>query len=150
MAQKSMTKRGHITVEQQIRWHCIIKSIWEEQARLDLPSVLWHPLCAHLMYNVDETGVMTSEGTVNIIDDADQKKHQKNMDDNCNHISKLSGLAMLWVKVVCLYFWSKKKNMDVHALKNLEKRGAQTGSTIIIIPSAYMPDEAWKNLVSFS
>ncbi len=36
--------------------------------------------------------------------------------------------------------------MDIPALKNLEKRGAPIGSTIVMTPSAYMTDEAWAKL----
>jgi hypothetical protein len=87
IAQKTTMKRGQITVEQQIWWHCVIECIWEEQAWLNLPSVLWHSIRAHFMCIINETSAMASEGTVKIIGDADQKKHQKNMDDNHDSIT---------------------------------------------------------------
>ena len=86
-AQKSTTKRGQITIEQQVRWHGVIESIWKDQDATNLPAEKFHPLKPHFMCNVDETCVMGSEGTLKIIGDGKRKKHNKSVEDNRGSIT---------------------------------------------------------------
>mgnify|MGYP001031646604 CR=1 FL=1 len=141
-AQATTTKRGQITVEQQLRWHGVIQSMWEEQRRLNIPAVLYLPIQAHFICNVDETSVMACEGTLKVIGDAERKKHQKNSADSRDSIT-IVRVGNAAGSNGPLIFLAKGKSMDVPALKNLEKLGAPKCSTIVMTPNAYMTDEAW-------
>ena len=74
-------------MEQQLWWHHVIDSMFEEQKSLNLPAENFNDLRAHFIVNVDETCVITSEGTVKDIGDADRKKHTKNNWDNKDSIT---------------------------------------------------------------
>ncbi len=113
----------------------VLLSVWEEQSRLNIPSALWLPLRSHFMCNVDEASVLGSEGTVKVLGDAEQKKHQKNLEDNHDSITivRVGNAAGADGPLI---FLVKGKAMDVSALKVWEKCGAPIGSTIIMTPSA--------------
>jgi hypothetical protein len=83
----SQLKNGSRVVMSQQNYHCLIEGIWEEQNRLNLPSVLWNLIRADFICNVDEASVMASEGKIKIIGDAEWNEHQKTMDDNRNSIT---------------------------------------------------------------
>jgi hypothetical protein len=77
-AQKTTTKHNNINAAQQLRWHGLIESIWEEQAILNqTPSDEFNNKRAHFMLNLDETCVMASDGNLKVIADASKKKTRK-------------------------------------------------------------------------
>ena len=64
-AQKTTTKRSLITIEQQLRWHGNIESVWQEQLQLNHPNEKFSALEAHFICNVDETCIMADLAWVN-------------------------------------------------------------------------------------
>jgi hypothetical protein len=77
IAQKTTTKRGQITIEQQVHWHGVIESIWKDQDGTNLPAEEFYPLKPHFTCNLDELCVMGCEGTLKIIVEGQQKKTQQ-------------------------------------------------------------------------
>lgn len=143
-AQKTTTKRCCINAAQQLRWHGLIESIWEEQALLNLPAEDFMGVRAHFMLNLDETCVMASDGNLKVIADGSRKKQEKNSDDNRDSITivrvgNAAGNAGPQI------YLAKGKSLPHKQLKQIEKLGATKGSKIIMTPSAYMTDEAWAN-----
>ena len=63
--QKTTTKHSQITIEQQLRWHGNIESVWQEQLQLNHPNEEFNALKAHFICNVDETGKMADLAWVN-------------------------------------------------------------------------------------
>ncbi len=141
-AQKTTTKRGQITIEQQVRWHGVVESIWRDLDASNLPVEEFHPLKPHFTCNVDETCIMGSEGTLKIIGDGQRKKHNKSVEDNRDSITVVR-VGNAGGNSGPLIFLAKGKTMDVPALKDLMKIGAPPHSTVIMTPSAFMTDEAW-------
>ena len=141
-AQKTTTKRGQITIEQQVRWHGVVESMLNDLDSTNLPADAFHPLKPHFICNVDETCIMGSEGTLKIIGDGKRRKHNKNVEDNRDSIT-LVRVDNAGGHSGPLIFLAKGKTMDVPALKDLSKHGAPPHSTIIMTPSAFMTDEAW-------
>jgi hypothetical protein len=140
--QKITTKRCQITIAQQLRWHGLIESVWQDQARLNLPSEDFDTKKAYFMLNLDETCVMANDGAVHIIGDAKKKRHDKIMDDNRGSIT----IVRIGSAAGCegpQIFLAAGKTMEVKALNNLELLGAPKYSKIIMTPTAYMTDEAW-------
>ncbi len=141
-AQKTTTKRCCINVAQQLRWHGLIESIWEEQVLLNLPAEQFMEVKAHFMLNLDETCMMASDGNLSVIADSSRKKQEKNSDDNRDSITivrvgNAAGNAGPQI------YLAKGKALPHRQLKHLEKLGATKGSKVIMTPSAYMTDEAW-------
>ncbi len=68
-AQKTTTKRGQITIEQQVHWHGVIESIWKDQDGTNLPAEEFTALKPHFICNLDKTCIMECEGTIKIIGD---------------------------------------------------------------------------------
>jgi hypothetical protein len=81
-AQKTTTKRSQITVEQQLRWHGTIESVWDEQARLNQPSEEFEVVKEHFTTNLDESNLRGNEGTIKVIASSSKSKTEKNMDDS--------------------------------------------------------------------
>jgi hypothetical protein len=144
-AQKTTTKRGQITIEQQIRWHGVIESIWKDQDGTNLPADEFAPLKPHFTCNLDETCVMGCEGTIKIIGDGGRKKHNKSVEDNRDSIT-IVRIGNAGGSSGPLLFLARGKTMDVPALKNLPSLGAPPNSKIIMTPTAFMTDEAWAAL----
>jgi hypothetical protein len=144
-AQKTTTKRGWITTEQQVHWHGVIESIWKDQDGTNLPTEEFSPLKPHFACNLDETCVMGCEGTIKIIGDGGWKKDNKSVEDNRDSI-KIVRIGNSGGSSGQLLFLARGKTMDVPALKNLPSLGVPPNSKIIMMPTAFMTDEAWAAL----
>jgi hypothetical protein len=145
-AQKTTTKRSCIRVEQQLRWHTVVQFTWEELQRLNQPAEEFEKLKAHFTFNLDETGVMGSEGVLKVIGDRSRKKHEKNVDDNRDSIT-IVRVGNAAGNNGPLIFLATGKKLENRALRNLDRKGHPAGSKVVMTPSAYMTDEAWKELV---
>lgn len=77
-AQPTTTKRCCINVAQQLRWHGLIDSVWEEQRHLNQPTEEdFVKVSSHFMFNLDETCVVASEGNLRVVADKTHKKTRK-------------------------------------------------------------------------
>jgi hypothetical protein len=50
-AQKTTTKRSQITIEQQLRWHSTVASVWAEQDRLNQPADQYKKIRSFFIFN---------------------------------------------------------------------------------------------------
>jgi hypothetical protein len=80
-AQKTTIERSQITIDQQLRWHNVGASAWEEQYALNQPSEECQKLRAHFTINLDKTSVLANDGNIRVIESTERKKHEKNMND---------------------------------------------------------------------
>ena len=117
--QKTTTKHSQITIEQQLRWHGNIESVWQEQLQLNHPNEEFSALKAHFMCNVDETGVMANLGSIKVMGDFSKRKQEKNTDDCWDSISivrigNAAGSSGPWI------FLASGKRMTVKPLQNNE------------------------------
>lgn len=147
-AQKTTTKRCQIRIDQQFRWHSLIDDVWERQALQNKPTDKFNLVSSNFMINLDETGVLASEGTVKIVGSGDRKKHEKNMDDACDSITIIrigsaAGVSGPWI------FLCRGKKLDRRSLKNLpENYSAPAGSVVVMTPNAYLNDKTWVQIAS--
>jgi hypothetical protein len=100
------------------------------------------------MLNLDETCVMVSDGNFRVVADASRKKTGKNSGDNRDFITIVRVEYFAGCGGPQIYL-AKGKAIPHKKLMNLEKIGAQKGSKVIMIPSAYMTDKAWTEAALF-
>ena len=81
-AQATTSERCQINVEQQMRWHFLIKSEWRYLRSINLPEVDFAKLHKHFQLNLDEACFLCSDGILKIIGDAYRRHHDKNVADN--------------------------------------------------------------------
>jgi hypothetical protein len=141
-AQKTTTKRCCINVAQQLRWHGLIESVWEEQRSMNLPAEDFEQKKAHFMLNLDETCVMASDGNLKVVGDASRKKQEKNSDDNRDSITIVRIGNAAGESGPQIYL-ARGKTLPLSKLQNLPRLGAPKGSKVVMTPNAYMTDEAW-------
>jgi len=126
-----------------LHFYNVVQYAWEEQNRLNSPKEEFAKVRAHSMLNLDETCVLASEGTKKIVEASKRSKHEKNREDSRESITivrtgSAGGNSGPWI------FLGKGVKMDCPTVKYLPKRGAPTGSVVIMTPNAYMMDEAWR------
>jgi len=94
-AQATTTKRGQITVEQQLRWHTAVKEALDYQREVNKPEAKHLMLQDYFFGNLDETCLMANaDGSVRVLASASKKKTEKNTDDSRASITSLRiGLA---------------------------------------------------------
>ena len=146
-AQATTSKRGQITVEQQLRWHTTAQEALDFQRRVNKPTNKYLELEDHFFGNLDETCLMANaDGTVRVIGSASKKKTEKNTDDSRASITSLRiGLAS--GAQGPFTFLAKGVRVDRKSISTLLKEQCPKGSQVIMSPSAYMTDDTWLKLV---
>ena len=146
-AQATTTKRGQITVKQQLRWHTTIQEAIDYQRKVNKPEAEYLEVEDFFFGNLDETCLMAnSDGSVRVVASASKKKTEKNTDDSRASIASLRiGLAS--GEQGPFTFLAKGTRMDRKSISNLLKERCPPGSQVVMAPSAYMTDETWLKLV---
>jgi len=148
-AQATTSKRGQITVEQQLRWHTTVEEALDFQRKMNQPSDEYLMVEDHFLGNLDETCLMANaDGSVRVIASLSKKKTEKNTDDSRASITSLRiGLASGTQGPFT--FLAKGVRMDRKSIARALKERCPAGSQVIMSPSAYMTDETWLKLVPF-
>jgi len=146
-AQATTTKRGQITVKQQLRWHTTVQEAIDYQRKVNKPEAEYLEVEDFFFGNLDETCLMAnSDGSVRVVASASKKKTEKNTDDSRASIASLRiGLAS--GEQGPFTFLAKGTRMDRKSISNLLKERCPPGSQVVMAPSAYMTDETWLKLV---
>ena len=100
----------------------------------------------HFWFNLDETGLLFSEGNLQVIGSKERKKHEKDNQNSrdsitCIRIGSAGGTNGPAI------FLSKGKKVDSRPCRNLEKHGAPPGSKVFPTSNAYLNDETWVEIV---
>ena len=117
-AQKTTTKRCCINVAQQLRWHGLIESVWEEQRCMKKSNFL---------LSLNEKCVMASDGNLKVVGDASRKKQEKNSDDNRDSITIVRIGNAAGESGPQIYL-ARGKTLPLSKLQNLPRLGAPKGS----------------------
>ena len=146
-AQATTTKRGQITVEQQLRWHTTVQEAIDFQRQVNKPAAKYLELEDYFFGNLDETCLMANaDGSVRVVASASKKKTEKNTDDSRASITSLRiGLAS--GSQGPFTFLAKGTRMDRKSITKLLKERCPPGSQVVMSPSAYMSDDTWLKLV---
>ncbi len=145
-AQATTTKRACIRVEQQLRWHNTIESVWEDHCLFNQPTNEFRVLQPHFQLNLDETCVMASIGSLKIVGSAEVKKHERTVSDNKDSITivrigSAAGVSGPWIFLI-----SKQTALDKNSpLINLQRNfpNVPPWSIVVPTPNAYMTNETW-------
>ena len=154
-AQPTTTNRTAVTTEKLLRTYSTQEQAWAMQDELNgwdraqmTPAQLKehkHVRDAHTC-NLDESCMMASEGIVRIIGSKAKKKHEKNISDSRDSITVVRIGSAANVDGPRIYL-AKGKEIELPAFRNFTKNFvAPPGSCIEMTPSAYMTDEAWRNI----
>jgi len=94
-AQATTTKRGQITIEQQLRWHTAVQEALDYQREVNKPEAEHLTLQDYFFGHLYETCLMANaDGSIQVIASASKKKTEKNADDSRASITSLRiGLA---------------------------------------------------------
>ena len=140
-AQATTSKRGQITVEQQLRWHTTVQEALDFQRRVNKPTEEYLSKEDFFFGNLDETCLMANaDGTVRVIASASKKKTEKNTDDSRASITSLR-IGLSSGTQGPFTFLAKGTRMERKSITRLLKEQCPPGSQVIMSPSAYMTDE---------
>ena len=156
-AQPTTTARSAITISQQLRWHTLVSSLYQEIVQLnthesgcdaeDVPPS-WQQsfilIMQHFVLNADEACFMASDGNVKVYGDKGKKKHEKNLDDSRVSITAYrtgtaggtNGPTGFALKGECL--------RSGYSNEFLKSQGCADGSCVVMTPNAFMTREAWE------
>jgi hypothetical protein len=152
IAQATTTKRACLRTEQQLRWHNLVTTIWEEHRRVNQPSQEFLRLQDHFMINLDESNIQGSNGVLRVVGSAIVKKHEKTTQD-CREsvtmirIGSAAGTQGPWIFLV-----KGKKELDKNsALRNLRASFpmAPPFSKVFVTPNAYLTDDCWREITPY-
>lgn len=154
-AQATTTNRTAITTEKLLRTYTIQEQAWSIQAELngwDESKMTPDELNNHKRvqdahtYNLDESCVMACEGQLKVLGSSGKKKHEKNTADSRDSITAVRVGSAIGVDGPRIYL-AKGKDIELDAFKDFTKHfPAPPGSCVEMTPSAYMTDDAWKNI----
>ena len=151
-SQATTTERCAITVSQQLRWHNLVDTVWQEMLLSNTPQENYIPLKKYFMLNLDEACFMCCHGILKIVGDGSRKRHDKNISDNRTSISVVrcgsaagdNGPVAFVMKGVKESFLRCRTYTD----ENLEKRyGLPAGTTVVSNARSYMDDVTWLECV---
>ena len=101
----------------------------------------------HFIGNLDESCFMISDGEIKVIASASKKKTEKRTDDTRESITTVR-IGLCSGDQAGYYFLSKVIRLERKYFKDLYKNfNSPKGSIVIMTPNAYMPDDAWLELV---
>ena len=145
-AQPTTNKRAGITVEQQLRWMETIEYAAAELRRLNKPSNVFKELEEHFWGNLDETCLMSNEGTVKVVAAAEKRKIEKVMDDNRISITAVRVGFASGQQGPVVFLAKGTKDPPPYAKKCVANT-APSGSFIVMTANVFMTDDAWMGLV---
>ena len=139
--QATTTKRSQITLDQHLRFYNVVQLAWEDKNRLNFPKEEFSKVWDHFMLNLDETCVLASEGTANIVRASKTSKQENIIEDSRESITTMRTGSAGGSSGPCI-FLGKGVNMDCPILNYSPKSGAPPGSVVIMTTNDYMTDEA--------
>ena len=84
-SQSTATKKSHITVTKQLRWHTPVDDVWEKMQETNLPPDSFVNHMENFQINLDESCFMENDGSLMIIGGSNRKKHENRLYES--HIS---------------------------------------------------------------
>ena len=154
IAQKTTTSQTQIRSEGQLRWHAVLDAVWDDLTKHNvLPPgdarKIFELVKEHFWLNLDETCIQCNDGNIRIVGSKERKTQSKITDDSRFSITILRvGNAAGSDGPIIIILKGKDKKIYSKVLNDIVKAfGCPPGSCVINTPSAYMTDEAWKELV---
>ena len=101
----------------------------------------------HFIGNLDESCIISSNGEIKVIEPVSNKKIEKRKNDTRESITTVRR-GFCSGDQAGYYFLSKVIRLERKYFKDLYKNfNSPKGSIVIMMPNAYMPDDAWLELV---
>lgn len=150
-AQATTTKRSAITVAQQFRWHTTFEAGLNKLRELNtgqckLTGKTFGELIRHFIIGGDETCMHASSSHLHVIGSTDRKKHEKILHDSRCSITMYRTGSVAGDTGPTVFLLEGERIRSNFTDKMLKKHGAKEGSTIVMTPTAFMTEEAWKRM----
>ena len=144
LAQKTTTKRGEVTLEQQLRWHTTVDEAYAFLLKKNSGHAHtdFRPIMKHFIGNADEACIMANEGTLRVVSSKAKKKTEKNVDDNRMSVT-IVRVGTSEANGPTTFLGKGKKKSASAALIRILKKDAPAGSLLTFNDNAYMTDETW-------
>ena len=120
---------------------------WDVTKMTPLEIVEHYKLVDHFTINLDESCMQANTSNLKIIGSKYKRKHEKNTSDCRDSITVVRVGSSANVDGPRFYL-AKGKEIELNSFKNFTNSfNAPEGSRVVMTPSAYMTDEAWREVV---
>lgn len=151
IAQNTTTARSQIRVESQLRWHYMIDAVWTAVKKFNClpPGDQRRPFQDVMEYfwlNLDETCIRCDDNGIRVVGARGRITSKRGADSKVSiTILRVGSAAGIDGPII---FLVEGKSIDIKPLKDLPKNfGCPIGSCVLPTPTAYMTDDAWKEVV---
>lgn len=150
-AQKTTTERSSAEVAGMRRWHSLVTD-WHRRvvefntggAELNSAECeAFMLVMKHFCVNQDEMCLMASDGAIHIVGDKAKKKHELNLDDSRISMTTLRSGSSGGSNGPTVFAIKGEKKPRGFTDAFLVRQGTAPGSTAVMTPTAFMPQEAW-------
>ena len=146
-AQATTTNRTAITTEKLLRNHNTFLMALNDVRALNGNSDDFKKMEDFFVLNLDESNFMASEGVIRVIGNIKKKKQEKNTSDSRDSVTCVRIGSAGGTEGPRVYLGSGQK-LQYKSLKDFRKNHkSPPGSHIKMTPSAYMTDQAWREIV---